>query len=363
MKNKKNNNHVTHTHIMTTSLAALASTPSAHSSNTVLMSPNTITNSTQIIDSAEYDSNLEIKNEFYTREGLWKHVKHGEFVRQQQNSNYTQSQMSGQTNGSNQIANQNQTSNSNEPVKIAYFKYSNDLLLQQQPNQNNNSQRLKMQHKNYCIKCMKLIISNQQKRSEPTNRAHDYDDDDDIVYFNETSPNTTIQDESALCKYCNSKLNSNDSISTNTTTSNNNNNANCLDVVVFNFAREIYFYEFNIFNKTKPPNDLKNLIDKKVYRSFISTCFDVNLMASNCNTLDLQNKSVLKTDSTETNVSNGNTTIATTINKLNLSTNCLSLILAAGFNKGEIHVFDGFKKEASVFYNNNVSFELKFYSI
>ena len=91
---------------MTTSLAALASTPSAHSSNTVLMSPNTITNSTQIIDSAEYDSNLEIKNEFYTREGLWKHVKHGEFVRQQQNSNYTQSQMSGQTNGSNQIANQ-----------------------------------------------------------------------------------------------------------------------------------------------------------------------------------------------------------------------------------------------------------------
>jgi hypothetical protein len=38
-----------------------------------------------------------------------------------------------------------------------------------------------------------------------------------------------------------------------------------------------------------------------------------------------------------------------------LSPSCLSLILAAGFNKGEIHVFDGFKKEASVFYNNNVS--------
>ncbi len=129
---------------------------------------------------------------------------------------------------------------------------------------------------------------------------------------------------------------------------------------------------------------MRNLIDKKVYRSFISTCFDVNLLASNLNTLDLQNKSVLKTDLSANESTNGTisalgngvsssatttstssassnssasstTTSGNTATKLNLSPSCLSLILAAGFNKGEIHVFDGFKKEASVFYNNNVS--------
>lgn len=126
---------------------------------------------------------------------------------------------------------------------------------------------------------------------------------------------------------------------------------------------------------------MRNLIDKKVYRSFISTCFDVNTLASNLNTLDLQNKSVTKTDlsANETNANGAPLSNPTPVNstssasstsssssasssnaggaitKLNFSPSCLSLILAAGFNKGEIHVFDGFKKEASVFYNNNVS--------
>jgi hypothetical protein len=116
---------------------------------------------------------------------------------------------------------------------------------------------------------------------------------------------------------------------------------------------------------------MKNLIDKKVYRSFISTCFDINLLASNLNTLDLQNKSVQqnKTDllSNDTNSISSNTTTTMSsmstgvgmssgnvTTKMNLSPSYLSLIIAAGFSKGEIHVFDGFKKEASVFYNNNV---------
>lgn len=33
-----------------------------------------------------------------------------------------------------------------------------------------------------------------------------------------------------------------------------------------------------------------------------------------------------------------------------------SLIVATGFNKGEIHVFDAFKPDASVFYNNTVKY-------
>lgn len=254
---------------MTTSLAALASTPSAHSSSTVLMSTSNASSSshsaqtsspqsTMLIESAEYDANQEIKTEFYTREGLWKLVKHGEFVRQQQN-NYQQTPMSSQlNNGTNQLANSSQTSQttSNEPVKLAYFKYSNDLLFQHNA-ATNNSMRLKMQHKDYCLKCMKMIISGQQKKlnasnsSSSTNRMSnnlDHDDDDDIVYYNETATPTNQDD---LCKYCNSKINSNDSLSTTSTISNSNVNNSCpsqsLDLLVFNYAREIYFYEFNLF--------------------------------------------------------------------------------------------------------------------
>ena len=247
---------------MTTSLAALASTPSAHSPSTGLISNNSISNtvstnsplsnqqqSPMLIDSGEYDSNQDIKSEFHTREGLWKLVKHGEFVRQQQN-NYQQSQMSGQlNNGTNQLANNSQTNQttSNEPVKIAYFKYSNDLLFQHNA-ATNNSMRLKMQHKNYCIKCMKLIISQQKKISESTtttnSRNLDHDDDDDIVYYNET---TTSSNQEDLCKYCNSKLDSNDSLSTISANNTNNSTSQSLEIVVFNYSREIYFYEFNLF--------------------------------------------------------------------------------------------------------------------
>jgi len=235
---------------MTTSLATLASNPLAHSSSTVIMSTQqnqsnttttTMNNQYQqyssqqqqqqqqqqtLIESGEYDSSQETKTEFYTREGLWKLVKNGEFVRQQQqqqqnnngyqmnqvtnnygNNNNNNSNNNGMTNG--QMSNSN-LQTANEPVKVAFFNYSNDLI---QTNQNN-----KFKLKNYCIKCMKIIISNQQKRIEKSN--------------------------------CNAKLNSNDSLSLSNTSINNNNN-NSLDVVVFNYAREIYFYEFNPFNKTK----------------------------------------------------------------------------------------------------------------
>jgi len=65
----------------------------------------------------------------------------------------------------------------------------------------------------------------------------------------------------------------------------------------------------------------------------MSTCFDLNANASMLNTVDLQAKSDAQS--------------------VDLSPSSLSLIVAAGFSKGEIHVFDGFHKEASVFFNNN----------
>ena len=77
----------------------------------------------------------------------------------------------------------------------------------------------------------------------------------------------------------------------------------------------------------------------------MSTCFDINLTASISNTVSLQlakpqNANLLNSDFDKINFST--------------STSQLSLIVAAGFNKGEIHVFDVFKKDASVFYNNMV---------
>ncbi len=75
----------------------------------------------------------------------------------------------------------------------------------------------------------------------------------------------------------------------------------------------------------------------------------MNIAASKLNTLELQRSIQKKADdeTIQNNTKNFN-------NTFNTSPAHLSLIIAAGFSKGEIHVFDGFKKEASVFYNNNV---------
>ena len=116
---------------------------------------------------------------------------------------------------------------------------------------------------------------------------------------------------------------------------------------------------------------MKNLVDKKAYRTFISTCFDINVTASKLNTLELQ-KSIAASSSSislteASSLTNGSRDIS--IKALssqeaafNTSPTYLSLIIAAGFNKGEIHLFDGFKKEASVFYNNHVTI-LKFLNV
>ena len=110
----------------------------------------------------------------------------------------------------------------------------------------------------------------------------------------------------------------------------------------------------------------------------MSTCFDINYVASQANTLVYQTKAPqLVTPITTNNnnnvqaaagssSSNSSSTINTPITNiqsqpnLNLASSYLSLIVAAGFNKGEIHVFDVFKKEASVFFNNSVIFLLFF---
>ena len=115
---------------------------------------------------------------------------------------------------------------SNEPVNVAFFKYSNELLFQKHyPTQTISRKQLLL--KNYCAKCMKSIVNNNNSH-QAASHNFDHDDDDDIVYFNETINNNNhptyknnnninsnnIQDHdsaaaAAVCKYCSAKLNSN----------------------------------------------------------------------------------------------------------------------------------------------------------
>ena len=73
-----------------------------------------------------FDTSLELKTEFYTREGLWKIVPNGEYIRQPQ-SMYTQQQNMANNNAENNMNNNCNNNNmqltSNEPCKIICFKY------------------------------------------------------------------------------------------------------------------------------------------------------------------------------------------------------------------------------------------------
>jgi hypothetical protein len=118
-----------------------------------------------------------------------------------------------------------------------------------------------------------------------------------------------------------------------------------------------------------------------MYKTFLSTCLDVNKSATAGNTVALQAKrshislnASQQSTATAGGTIGGATNLSTQIlnarseslkndSGFSTATANLSLIVAAGFNKGEIHVFDLFKNDASVFYNNSVSrFCLVFYS-
>lgn len=199
------------------------------------------------------------------------------------------------------------------------------------------------------------------------------DDDDDVIFTkfggqiqqNAKSKTKSSQKESQrnqqlmmVCKLCNRKLvAANDTRKKTAKSQSNQDNVDTLsspslDLILFNYAREIYTYEFNsVKSKTPNPNpgsdashQTRNMIDKKAYKTFVSTCFDINHTASIANTLVYQTKVPISF----TSIQNANLLNP----QLNLAPSYLSLIVAAGFNKGELHVFDVFKKDASIFFNN-----------
>jgi hypothetical protein len=207
----------------------------------------------------EYSSNgdplNEIKTEFYTREGLWKLVPQHDFLRQQQ-LNIQQQQLSTSTgtmsnNQPNNSMNNNSLntqgnssySNTNDPVKVALFKYAYNDDISYRKRSESKKRRL------ICSNCSKLHSNDDKIKTNSKN----YDDNDDVI----------INKNSINCKYCNNYLiMDNDSDSNN---SNDNDDENYfdtinndddddefdlnvlpnLDVLIFNYAKEIYLYEFN----------------------------------------------------------------------------------------------------------------------
>jgi hypothetical protein len=295
---------------MTTSAAALAVNQntnsnyymsSSHSSPVLPTSAasnnnNNNSSSTSIMDIT--DSNYEIKTEFYTREGIWKLAPNCEYMKsyqlqQQQQQNYYQqnnqlnnsnsssnsanlNQLNNSNNGSNlnqsstTIVNNNSTT-SNDQVKLGIFKYSYETIYGANFNQSA-SQSLSDSNKSpkLCKECnLKLKLD------------HNYDDeivdDDDDVIFTKFNPNNSsfisnktnvLNENSITCKLCNKKLDKNQMITANNkkTSNTNSNDLNkltssppSLDLLLFNYGREMYTYEFNSI-KSKVINNLHEFI-------------------------------------------------------------------------------------------------------
>lgn len=219
----------------------------------------------------------ELKTEFYTREGLWTLVPNSDYVRQPQNL-YTQPP--NVPNGNVQQMNNNCGNvllTSNEPVKIITFKYFRfDEVL---------SPKNLKRYKNLCVKCAQKkslkakSVNKSNSFKKPDNskvyfgNMREYDDDEDIIYdnahslssgedsdtfaeaaefrnnfdnfHNRANCETNVQN---YCKYCNAKIyKSNDlnSLIANFNASSTFASTPCLDLVIFNYAREIYFHEAN----------------------------------------------------------------------------------------------------------------------
>jgi hypothetical protein len=308
---------------MTTSLAALAASAGAHSPSTCLMSSSTMSatnslsaanlsssqanstgSSNALIDAANYDTNYEIKTEFYTREGLWKLMPQCEYVKMnqaqvQQQQQQIQSQMQSQQGQSQQLTNQMNSPNSqmmsasnlnamtnnstplisnvsNDPVKLFTFKFSKATLtgVKNSVNANARNRTVKRNLKN---QSGSKNVNTQQKKQSPmamkeaqvsdvkfghtVNKKKEHDDDDDIVF---NSKNKLIMNES------NQELNDTNDVEeeedrtesddesggdtdgTGSIHSKNNKGVRkrkstkqSLDLILFNYSREIYFYEFN----------------------------------------------------------------------------------------------------------------------
>ena len=238
------------------------------------------------------DTNYEIKTEFYTREGMWKQVPNGEYIRQLQQQQQQQQSMSpqyqqmhGGMNGSSaNVSNGNQqssmgggqTSSSNDSVKIGVFRYSKRSIFKKiNDDSSTRTRRKSFRTKLKCFHCQREqsddddddddedeIVNKDENNSQENS---DYDDDDDVIFTkvknadsdydgeDDSSDNDDGDDDTTnqlKCKYCKQFLRKkrNDECDNKrlaSAKSLGNENLKSLDLMLFNYAREIYFYEFN----------------------------------------------------------------------------------------------------------------------
>jgi hypothetical protein len=267
-----------------TSLASLAANSTSHPPTSGIMSTSlTSTNTAAASANVDLlnDTNYEIKTEFYTREGIWKLAPGGEYARQaaptqattgyQVNSSLTNTNSSAQSlnyassttgglggNAANSsltgsgIATSNVATN-NDPVRIACFKFSKNIL-NNATNTDNLGLPVRRIRSKTCRNCTKQR-SNQHKSHVDDhlydlndNEDDEDDDDDDVICskvrdeFNSSFSSNIAQGIASYqyyCKYCNSNLTADGELLPSDLAS------PTLDMLLFNYSREIYFYEFS----------------------------------------------------------------------------------------------------------------------
>lgn len=260
-----------------TSLASLAASPSSHPpSSSSYIQPSAV-NTTAPATSASIelnDTNYEIRSEFYTREGIWKLVS--DYSRPSlASSSFTAGNATisttvttspvggtGSVNNNNNTSTPNQnysilnpTSN-NDPVKVALFKFSANML-NSVTNHDNSGVPVIKNYGKACAACTRLGKSGPSFHLKPDEYDDEDDDDNDVIVsklsINENSGSMNSGNSVALqayfCKYCKASLNENGEtvFSQPPTLSSVNEQSDNLsfDFVLFNYAREVYAYEFN----------------------------------------------------------------------------------------------------------------------
>lgn len=226
---------------MTTSLAALAATSSsAQTGSGVSVSTNTTNSPSPVLDIT--DTNYEIKAEFYTREGLWKLVPTLELARQLHNISLNSSlPNSSQSYNNTQCGQNNQPlsgQNNNDPVKLNTFTFKKSVVFKDFF-LNSKSNRRQLCHR--CSSTKKPHRLNKLAES-------DSDEDNSDVIFNNIGDNSsetqTDSDSEKACRQCKTHLSRNDSeSSTDSFRKYSKSNDQILELMLFNYGREIYTYE------------------------------------------------------------------------------------------------------------------------
>lgn len=222
---------------MTTSLAALVATNSTPQACSGVSESNNLTNcSSPVLDIT--DSNYEIKAEFYTREGLWKLVPALEFARQVHNLNLNSSLPNSSQAYSNTQAGQNVQSlssqNNNDPVKLNLFTFKKSLIFK------DFSLNSKSNRRQLCHRC---LSSKKTNRLNILAESDSDEDNSDIIFSNvgdNSSETETDSDSDKKCGQCRIDLDSESSTDSNRKYSKPDDQI--LDVIIFNYGREIYFY-------------------------------------------------------------------------------------------------------------------------